>query len=78
MGKLKPCTKWVVVAALLQRAESVSEDMPWRHDFKFAPIRVIHFEGSDGLARDAFLTVPAHAGKLPMVAEPGARNCDTQ
>ncbi|UYB51005.1 S9 family peptidase [Xanthomonas sp. AM6] len=51
-------------------AVSIGEDMPWLQRTAFAPSEVIKFKGRDGLALDAFLTLPPGSGRKPLVVYP--------
>jgi pimeloyl-ACP methyl ester carboxylesterase len=53
------------------RNASLLEDLtPWLSDKTFAPTHVIRTSGSDGLAIEAFLTLPEGTGKRPLVVYP--------
>ena len=56
--------------AVAGRAMLLEESRPWLADYAFAPTMVVPFEGSDGLAMEAFLTLPEGEGRRPLVVMP--------
>ncbi|TXK64336.1 alpha/beta hydrolase family protein [Alkalisalibacterium limincola] len=52
------------------RASLVADDLPWLEDTVFAPTEVVSFTSADGLAMEAFLTLPEAAGKRPLIVFP--------
>ena len=48
----------------------LEDSMPWLADESFASTEVIRFTGAEGLAMEAFLTVPPASGKRPLVVMP--------
>lgn len=52
------------------RASLVADDLPWLEDVEFAPTEVVSFTAADGLAMEAFLTVPRMPGKRPLIVFP--------
>lgn len=48
----------------------LDESMPWLADVELAPTTVVPFAGSDGLAMEAFLTLPPGEGRRPLVVMP--------
>lgn len=52
------------------QASLLDESRPWLAKEKFAPSKVVSFKGADGLALEAFLTLPQQPGKLPLVVFP--------
>lgn len=56
---------------LAKKAASLLEDIaPWLTDRTFAPVHVLNVKSSDGLAVEAFLTLPAGSGKRPLLVFP--------
>ncbi|MDQ3288755.1 MAG: prolyl oligopeptidase family serine peptidase [Pseudomonadota bacterium] len=53
-----------------RRASLISETRPDLADYSFAPASVLSVEGRDGLAIEAFLTLPPGKGKRPLVVMP--------
>ena len=53
-----------------KKAELLDEVAPWLADKSFAPVHVLNVKTGDGLAVDAFLTLPAGSGKRPLVVFP--------
>lgn len=51
-------------------AELLDDAAPWLASVNFAPAQVLSFKGKDGLPLEAFLTLPAGAGKRPLVVFP--------
>lgn len=52
------------------RASLVADDMPWLEDVALAPTEVVTFSAHDGLAMEAFLTLPELPGKRPLIVFP--------
>lgn len=48
----------------------VAEDRPWLEKVPLAPTRLVDFKGTDGMALQAFLTMPQGVGKRPLVVFP--------
>lgn len=53
-----------------KRASLIDEVAPWLAEKRYAPAKVLSVKGSDGLAIEAFLTLPEAAGKRPLVVLP--------
>ncbi|RDY68313.1 S9 family peptidase [Lysobacter soli] len=53
-----------------KRASLLEEVAPWLADRTFAPVHVLNVKAADGLAVDAFLTLPPGGGKRPLVVFP--------
>lgn len=53
-----------------KKAALLDDMAPWLTGKTFAPTHVIQAKGTDGLAIEAFLTIPAAAGKRPLVVFP--------
>ncbi len=51
-------------------AALLEEVAPWLAEKKFAPVHLLNAKSSDGLAIEAFLTLPAGTGKRPLVVFP--------
>lgn len=51
-------------------ASFLAEDRPWLADTRLARTEVVRFNGADGLAMEAFLTLPEAAGRRPLVVYP--------
>ena len=53
-------------------ASLVEDDMPWLEGRTLSPGRLLRFRSSDGMDMEAFLTLPAQAGKgpFPLVVHP--------
>lgn len=56
--------------AAARRASLVEISAPWLADARFAPTEVVKFDGADGLAMEAFLTLPPGENKRPLVVFP--------
>lgn len=56
--------------AAAHRASLVDASLPWLADVRFAPTEVVKFDGADGLAMEAFLTLPPGENKRPLVVFP--------
>jgi dipeptidyl aminopeptidase/acylaminoacyl peptidase len=52
------------------RAMLISETMPWLAGYRFAPSHTIRTKSPDGFEIEAYLTLPAAAGKRPLVVFP--------
>jgi len=52
------------------RASVLEESAPWLKEKAFAPTKALTVRSSDGLAVEAFLTLPKRPGKLPLVVMP--------
>lgn len=52
------------------RASHVADAEPWLEEANFAPTEVVAFAGADGLAMEAFLTMPDVPGKRPLIVFP--------
>lgn len=49
-------------------ASQLHESVPWLLGKHFAPARIVHAKGADGLPIEAYLTLPLHAsGKSPLI-----------
>ncbi len=50
-----------------RRASLIDESMPWLADRRFARSQVVRAVGVDGLAIEAYVTLPAGAGRHPLI-----------
>jgi dipeptidyl aminopeptidase/acylaminoacyl peptidase len=53
-----------------RKAALLDDVVPWLTGKTFAPTHVINAKGSDGLAIEAYLTLPARTGKRPLIVFP--------
>jgi dipeptidyl aminopeptidase/acylaminoacyl peptidase len=53
-----------------QKAELIEDTLPWLSGYRLASSEVIRARGKDGLAIEAFLTVPPGEGRHPLIVMP--------